>query len=241
MGTRRILHRQPDGDPGRAVSAGHTGNPLLRPRGVVRHLDRTAGVVGIRQRQAQQGAACTDLADPVDDVRRGDDISSVHGLDTRRHRPAGALCLGDGAVLLGAGGRSWPGSPGASDDAAARVQRRQRLCRRHAGVRSEPLDAARDVAPGDRIAVRARRRDLPGTERAHRPPAWAVRQSRCRRRSRHVCGAARARLRDQRVDALEARRRARCVICRSRRDLPQSGPRVAGGARRSCSRPTPVC
>ena len=50
---------------------------------------------------------------------------------SRARRSAGVaqivlVRLGDGAGLLGAGGRARPGSPGASDDAAAHVQRRQR-------------------------------------------------------------------------------------------------------------------
>ena len=62
VGHRRILHRQPDCDPSVVVSAGDARHSVLCPGCVVRHLDSPAGVVGVRQRQAQPRASRADLA-----------------------------------------------------------------------------------------------------------------------------------------------------------------------------------
>ena len=62
-----------------------------------------------------------------------------------------------------------------------------------------------------------------------RPPG-ALRQSRCRGGPWHVCRAPRSRVRDERVVALEARRRAPGVVRRRGRHLPEPGPRVARGS-----------
>ena len=231
VGDCGVLHHQPDRDPGAALPARDAGHPLLRPGGLVRDLDGAAGVVGVWQRQAQQGAPGADVAARDDHLHRRDGAPSVHELDARGHRAARVVRLGDGAALLGAGGRARPRSPGAPDDAAAHLQRRQRLRRRPAGVRPRALDAAGDVAPGDRVGVWPRSGELSGAQRPHRAPAGALRQPRCGRRSRHVRGAARPGVRDERVATLAARAGAARVVCRRGRDLSQPGPRLARRAR----------
>ena len=124
----------------------------------------------------------------------------------------------------------------AADDAAAGLQRHQCVRRRHAGLRSESLDAAGDVAHRHRLRIRSRRGELHGTERTHRAAAGTFRYTRRRRRSGDVRGPARPRLRDQRAGMVEAGRRARRRVRRRRRHLLEPGARVAGRARRDAWR-----
>ncbi len=191
---------------------GHAGRAPLRPRGVVRHLARDPRVVGVRQRAASAQRHR---------IRRSrgcwrPSFTRPRWCSTRSRARRSAASRSSCSTCSVMAPLFWAGAVVRNADHLARLMTLLLICNginAFVGVmqvydpdRWMPQEMSRLVTESefglDAVTYH-------GTERLIVRPAGPLRQPGRRRRSGHVRGAARTRVRDERAGLVETRRRAR--------------------------------